>query len=158
MPQGCYRTRDPPQPSLFREGWGKVLVSVDKFSREFSAKYHRKLCKLSSEARNSLENFSLPMIPLALKIVLFLTQSEWSTQRIIYKLPPYSGRAGVGLLFGGSLVWWVSCLGGSLVWVGLFRWHPCGTRDTLSRRVYGLYTKAMWHPCTLNLEISRVRA
>ena len=45
----------------------------------------------------------------------------------------------------------VSCLG----WVS--PWHPCGTRDTLSRRLPALYTKAMWHPCTLNLEISRVR-
>ena len=36
VPQGCY--------------------VFDKFSREFSAKYHRKECKLSSEATNSLEN------------------------------------------------------------------------------------------------------
>ena len=44
---------------------------------------------------------------------------------------------------------WVSFLnregwGGSLV-----PWHPCDTRDTLVRRVPALYTKAMWHPCTL---------
>ena len=34
VPQGCY--------------------AFDKFSREFSAKYHRKRCKLSSEGENSL--------------------------------------------------------------------------------------------------------
>ena len=124
--------------------WTNWLLTVsrfDKFSREFSAKYHRKLCKTSSEARNSLENLSLPMIPLALKIVLFLTQSEWSTHRIIYKLPPYSGRAGVGLLFGGSLVWWVS-FGGTLVTpVTPFRGgcqpfiqRRCGTRAPLIRK------------------------
>ena len=38
VPQGCY--------------------AFEKFSREFSAKYHRKRCKLSSEGKNSLENFS----------------------------------------------------------------------------------------------------
>ena len=31
-------------------------------------------------------------------------------------------------------------------------WHPCGTRDTLPKRVPALYTKAMWHPCTLELK------
>ena len=95
-------------------------------------------CKLSSEARNSLENLSLPMIPLALKIVLFLTQSEWSTRRIIYKPPPYSGRAGVGLLFGGSLVWLVSFCGTLVTPVTPFRrgcqpfkQRRCGTRAPL---------------------------
>ena len=39
-----------------------------------------------------------------------------------------------------------------------FLWHPCGTRDTLPRRVPALCTKAMWHPCTLNRKISRARA
>ena len=85
------KTRDPPQPSLNREGvchWRKVLVSGDKFSREFPPNYHRKPRKVSSEAKNSLENFTPPMIPLTLKIVLFLTRSEWSIQRIIIKLPP----------------------------------------------------------------------
>ena len=43
------------------------------------------------------------MITLLLKIVLFLTQSEWSTQRIINKTPSLN-REG----WGGSLVW-VSC-------------------------------------------------
>ena len=45
-----------------------------KFSREFSPKHHRKGCKLSSEARNSLENFSV--------ITLILNPSSF-----IY--PPY---------------------------------------------------------------------
>ena len=45
---------------------------------------------------------------------------------------------------------WVSCLGLLL--------HPCGTRDTLPKRVHGLYTKAMWHPCTLKMKITRARA
>ena len=40
------------------------------------------------------------MITLLLKIVLFLTQSEWSTQRIINKTPSLN-REG----WGGSLVW-----------------------------------------------------
>ena len=71
-----------------RASLGNGLGRVSEFSREFSAKYHRKQCKLSSEATNSLENFSLPMIPLALRIVLFLTRSERSTQRIMIKLPP----------------------------------------------------------------------
>ena len=78
-----HQTRDPPRPSLFREGvchWRKVLVSVDKFSREFPPNYHRKPRKVSSEAKNSLENFTPPMIPLTLKIVLFLTRRERSTQ------------------------------------------------------------------------------
>ena len=35
----------------------KIRVSVEKFSREFSANYHRKGCKVSSEGENSLENF-----------------------------------------------------------------------------------------------------
>ena len=39
-----------------------------------------------------------------------------------------------------------------------FLWHPCGTRDTLPERVPALYTKGMWHPCTLKSEISRARA
>ena len=39
-----------------------------------------------------------------------------------------------------------------------FPWHPCGTRDTLSERVPALYTKAMWHPCTLKSKIPRARA
>ena len=79
------------------------MTRVYKFSREFSPKHHRKGCKLSSEAKNSLENFSTLMITLLLKIVLFLTQSEWSTQRIINKTPSLN-REG----WGGSLVW-VSC-------------------------------------------------
>ena len=41
--------------------------------------------------------------------------------------------AGVGLLLGG-----------------LFPWHPCGTRDTLLKRVPAQCLWAMWHPCTLN--------
>ncbi len=36
--------------------------------------------------------------------------------------------------------------------------HPCGTRDTLPKRVPALCTKAMWHPCTLKMKISRARA
>ncbi len=36
--------------------------------------------------------------------------------------------------------------------------HPCGTRDTLPKRVPVLCTKAMWHPCTLKTKISRARA
>jgi len=54
--------------------------------------------------------------------------------------------------WGGSLVWWVSS------WVGSLLWHPCGTRDTLKNRVHALCTKAMWHPYTLKLKISRARA
>ena len=37
-------------------------------------------------------------------------------------------------------------------------WHPCGTRDTLPKRVPALCLSAMWHPCTLNRKISRARA
>ena len=36
-------------------------------------------------------------------------------------------------------------------------WHPWGTRNTLLERVHGLYTKAMWHPCTLKPKITRAR-
>ena len=123
-----------------RASLGNGLGRVSEFSREFSAKYHRKQCKTSSEARNSLENLS-PLVIATLIKVLFLTQSEWSMQRIINTPLPKQGGLG-----------WVSCL------VGLFRWHPCGTRDTLSERVPALCLSAMWHPCTLNSEISRVRA
>ena len=38
----------------------------------------------------------------------------------------------------------------------LLMWHPCGTRDTLVKRVPALYTKAMWHPCTLKTKKSPV--
>jgi hypothetical protein len=48
--------------------------------------------KTSSEATNSLENFAPPMIPLAKRLFLFLTRSEWSTRRIINKLPPLTGN------------------------------------------------------------------
>ena len=44
---------------------------------------------------------------------------------------------------------WVSFLQGGQGWVFFLMWHPCGTRDTLVKRVPALYTKAMWHPCTL---------
>ena len=67
------------------------------------------------------------MITLLLKIVLFLTQSEWSTQRIINKTPSLN-REG-----------W----GGSLVWVSL---HPPHTLYTLWNRVQGLCLSAF---CTL---------
>ena len=111
----------------------KVIVSIEKFSREFSTKQHRKQFKLLSEAINSLENFSLPMIPLALRIVLFLTRSERSTQRIINT--PSLNREG---------------------WGGSPPWHPCGTRSTLVERLQTQCLKAMWHPCTLNSKNSYI--
>ena len=75
------------------------------------------------------------MITLLLKIVLFLTQSEWSTQRIINKTPSLN-REG-----------W----GGSLVWVSL---HPPHTLYTLLNRVQGLCLSAFQHPYTLKSKIS----
>jgi len=39
----------------------KIRVGVEKFSREFSANYHRTGCKVSSEGKNSLENFAQTM-------------------------------------------------------------------------------------------------
>ena len=135
--------RDPPQPSLLREGachWGKVFVSVDKFSREFSAKYHRKPCKTSSEATNSLEKIETHPIPPCIgRECLLLRIGMISDEEV---LAPSLNRegwggspAGVGLPFCGTLVAPVTPFRGGCQ---PFIQRRCGTRAPLNTKIWVL--------------------